>query len=469
MRQAFTLPDYLPDQTPNSGTMEALKNAYPIVRGVAPVRAFQSVSEAIQGDFLGGAAVIANDGTSYLLVGTSTHLLRYANGGWTVLLNGLTITDQWRFIGFGNFVVAVNGSTTYEVDLVAGTASAISGAPAGKSVAVVGNYVVIGQDTANLINVFTSEINDHTEWDPNNGATEQPQLAGGEVMGLGGGEFGVILQRRRVVRQSVTGDSVVPFEYDAISENVGCASKGSVAQWGRSVFFISDQGFMSIEDGQAIVPIGTEKVDRTFQELVPADDYERIFSAVDPVRKLVIWCAPGSPGRLFIYNYELQKWGIAELNIEGLFSAFTSSQTLEGLSVDNPDLDAMTVSLDDPSWSGGNPQLYVVQNGQIGTLTGDTLEMVLELGFMELTPGRRSRLRSIRPVADSTATQITVEVSDRQGDAGTAKQGGSLRASGRIPFRASGRYHRVIWTEPAGTNWTYAHAFEAEYDVGGER
>lgn len=466
MKQVFALPDYLPDQTPNSGTLEGGKNFYPIVRGFAPIRAFQSVSEAITGSFLGGAAVIADDGTSYLLVGTSTNLQRYSSGSWTNLVTGLTITDQWRFSGFGNYVVAVNGSETYVVDLVAGTASTLTGAPAGKSVTVVEPYVVIGQDTDDLLSVFTSDVNDHTRWVPDAGATQQPQLSGGEVMGLAGGEYGVVLQRRRIVRMGKTGDATLPFDYDPITENVGCASKGSVVQWGRSVFFLSDQGFMAFEDGQALVPIGSERVDRTFQALVPPDDYERIFSAIDPVRKLVVWCVPGSPGFLFIYNYELQKWGVAELNVEGVFGAFTSSETLEGVSSANPDLDAMTVSLDDPSFAGGSPQLYVVQGGQIGTLTGSTLAAVFELGYMELTPGRRSRLRHIRPVTDSLGTTMTVTVSERQGDAGTVVGGGVLRASGRIPFRASGRYHKVTWNEPAGSNWSYVHAFEAEYDGG---
>ena len=469
MKKMFPIPDYLPDQTPNSGTLEGLTNAYPIVSGFAPVRGFQSVSQAIEGDFLGGVAVIANDGTSYLLVGTSTNLHRYVSGGWVDLLTNLTVTDQWRFIGFGDYVVAVNGNTTYEVDLVAGTASAISGAPAGKSVAEVGGYVVIGQSSGNLLDVQTSRINDHTEWSVLNGATQAPQLSGGEVMGVSGGEYGLILQRRRLVRQSRTGDATVPFDYDPIAESVGCDSRGSVAQWGRSTFFLADQGFMGVEDGQVLVPIGTEKVDRTFQELVPSDDYERIFSAIDPVRKLVIWCVPGSPGFLFIFNYELKKWGIAKLPIEGIFSAFTSSDTLEGVSAANPDLDAMTVSLDDPSFSGGNPQLYVVQNGQIGTLTGSTLEAIMEFGFMELSPGRRSRLIAVRPVTDAGEQSMEVAVSERQGDAGVVKSGGSYRSSGRIPFRASGRYHRLTWTIPAGTEWSYAHAFEAEFEAGGAR
>lgn len=466
MKQVFPLPDYLPDQTPNSGTLEGGKNFYPIVRGFAPVRAFQSISSAVTGTFLGGASVIADDGTSYLLVGTSTNLQRYTGGSWTNLVTGLTVTDQWRFAGFGNFVVAVNGSATYEVDLSAGTASLLTGSPAGKSVAVVDPYVVIGQDTDDLLSVFTSDVNDHTRWVPDAGATQQPQLSGGEVMGVAGGEYGVVLQRRRIVRMSKTGDATLPFDYDPITENVGCASKGSVVQWGRSVFFLSDQGFMSFEDGQVLVPIGSEKVDRTFQALVPPGDYERIFSAIDPVRKLVVWCVPGTPGYLFIFNYELQKWGVGELTVDGVFSAFTSSATLEEVSTANPDLDAMTVSLDDPSFAGGNPQLYVVQGGQIGTLTGDTLETVFELGFMELSPGRRARLQHVRPITDSTSTSLSVDVSERQGDTGVTVNGGALRASGRIPFRASGRYHRLTWTEPAGSVWSYAHAFEADYGEG---
>jgi hypothetical protein len=470
VKKVFPIPPYLPDQTPNSGTLVGMKNAIPIVDGYGPVKDFQEVSDAIDGDFLGGAAVIADDGTSYLLVGTSTKLQRYSSGSWTDLVTSLSITDQWKFAGFGNFVVAVNGSATYAVDLSAGTAATITDSPAGKSVTVVGDYVVIGQDTDNLISVFTSDINDHTDWDTSGGATEQPQLVGGEVMGLAGGEYGVILQRRRIVRQSRTGDSALPFDYDAITDNVGCASKGSVTQWGRSVFFLADQGFMALDDGQVLRPIGTEKVDRTFQALVPPDDYERIFSAVDPVRKLVIWCVPGSPGFLFIYNYELDKWGVAELDVQGVFSAFTSSDTLEGVSASNPDLDAMTLSLDDPSFAGGNPQLYIVQGGKIGTLSGATLEAAFDLGFMELAPGRRSRVRAIRPVTDCVDGQaMELLVSERQGGAGVVRTGGGLTDSGRIPFRASGRYHRLSWEIAAGSDWTYVQGFEVDFEVGGER
>ena len=470
MMQAFQLPPYLPDQTPNSGTMVGLANAYPITDGYAPVGEFQEISTALPAKFLGGGAFVSTSGASFTLVGTATTLSRYASGGWVDLLTGLSVTDQWRFVSFGNFVIAVNGSQTYQIDLVAGTAAPLANAPVGKSVAVVEPYVVIGQTTNDLLSVFTSDVNDHTRWIPDAGATQQPMLTGDEVMGIAGGEYGVILQRRRLVRMTPTGDADLPFEYDQITDNLGCASRGSIAQHGRSVFFLSDQGFMGFEDGQVPVPIGTEQVDRTFQSIVAAADYERIFSAVDPVRKLVIWCVPGSPGSLWIYNYELQKWGIAQLNMEGIFDAFTSSETLEGLAVTYPTLDAVPFSLDDPRFKGGSPQLYVVQGGKMGTLSGPALEAVFDLGFSEVARGRLARVRSIRPVTDCLEGQsMSMTFSDRQGDVGTKKDASPLRASGRMPIRGRGRYQRLKWTIAAGSRWNYAQGFELEYEAGGVR
>lgn len=470
MKVNYPIPAFLPDQSDNSGTLVELKNAYPTADGYKPIKGFQPISVALPADFKGGASFVTTDGTSYLVVGTSTGLVRYAAGSWTNLVTGLTVTDQWRFSAFGNFAVAVNGTDTIEIDLNAGTASTLTNAPIGKSIAIIDPYLVIGQDSSDLLSVFTSDVNDHTRWVPDAGATQQPQLTGDEVMGIGGGEYGVILQRRRLVRMSKTGDATLPFDYDPITENVGCASKGSVAQHGRSIFFLADQGFASIEDGQAVQFIGSEQVDRTFQEMVPAAEYERIYSAVDPVKKLVIWCVPGSPGRLWIFNYELRKWGVAELNIEGVFAGFTSSATLEQVSADNPDLDAMTVSLDDPQFSGGNPQLYAVQGGKIGALSGENLEAIFQLGFAELSKGKIARIRSIRTVTDCVEGQtVKVDARDRMGDPASVKTAGSIRASGIMPVRARGRFMKFRHEIAAGADWSYLQAIEIEFETGGER
>jgi hypothetical protein len=331
--------------------------------------------------------------------------------------------------------------------------------------------VVIVQAAADLLGVYNSAFNDHTGWTPGvNGSTIQPMLTGGEVMGFAGGEYGVILQRQRLVRMSVTGESLAPFQYDEITPNVGCASKGSVAAHGRTVFFLSDRGFMALDDGQAIRPIGSEKVDRTFLAAVPRDDWERIYSAVDPQNKQVYWCVPGSPGTLWIYNFELDRWTTGSLQLDGIFPGFTSSTTLEQLAVIYPNLDTMPYSLDDPRWSGGAPRLYAVQAGEVGTFEGLNLEAIFEGSFAEVTPGRVTRFRALRPIGDgTTGNTITLDVRARLGDAANVKTAGDLRDSGIMPIRASGRYSRMKWTIAAEAAWSYVQGLEYEYEAGGER
>ena len=464
------LPPFLPDQNANSGGLNTANNVYPRTDGYGPINALASMSDAMGGTFKGGMSFIAGDGQSYLLAATDSALLRYSSGAWTTLAS-LAVTAHWRFTQFGNYAIGVNGATTKVVDLIAGTASTLTGAPAGTSIAVVGDYVVVGQASGDLLGVYTSAFNDHTGWTPGvNGATIQPMLTGGEVMGLAGGEYGVILQRSRLVRMSRTGDALAPFQYDEITPNVGCAAKSSVVQVGRTVFFLSDRGFMALEDGQQVRPIGSEKVDRTFQGRVSRDDYERMFTAVDPQNKLVMWCIPGSPGSLWIYNFELDRWSTASMAIDGVFSGFTSSMTLEAVSALYPDIDAMPYSLDDPRFSGGNPRLYGVASQMLSTFTGATLQASFQFSFQEFSKGHVTRMRSVRPVGDMVSGQsFTLDCRARLGDAPNIKTAGALRDSGIMPVRCSGRYMLPAWTIDAGASWSYAQGVTFEYEAGGER
>lgn len=469
MRKALALGAFLPDQ--NDAGLDEAANVYPLADGYGPMRDFAPVSDALAAAFKGGGSFTAADGSSFLLAGTMAGLARYSSGSWADLLTGMSVAGRWRFAQFGDKVLAVNGVDTKVVDLVAGTAASLTDAPAGIAIAVVGDYVVIAQASDDLLGIYTSGFNDYTDWNPagSGGATIQPMLTGGEVMGLEGGEYGVILQRQRIVRMTRTGDSTQPFQFDEISANVGCASKASVAAVGRTVFFLSDRGFMGLDDGQVLKPIGSEKVDQTFQRRVARDDYERLFSAIDPQNKLVVWCVPGSPGTLWIYNFELDRWSTGRLAIEGVFAGFTSSETLEAVSATYSNLDTMPYSLDDPRFSGGNPRLYAVQNGVIGTFAGSNLEAAFGLPFGEPTPGRRARVRSLRPIGDMTAATATLDCRARIGDAPNVIAASSLRASGAMPVRAAGRYVKPRLTIPAGTTWSYAQGLELETEAAGER
>lgn len=465
------LPPYLPDQSINSGVVTLAENVYRAADGYRPIGAFLPGSDALPATFNGGNAFISTGGTSYLLAGTDTTLSRYSAGGWVDLLTGLAVAQRWQFAQFGDYVVSVNGGATQAVDLNAGTAAALAGAPAGTCVTVVGDQVVIGQADGNILLVKWSAFNDHTGWTPGTDQSGfQPMLTGGEVMGLAGGEYGVILQRQRLVRMSRTGDASAPFAFDEITPNVGCASKGSVAQAGRSVFFLSDRGFMACEDGQVPVPIGNEKVDRDFQAQVPRDEWHRLYAAVDPRNTLVWWMLPGVTGKLWIYNWTMQEWSFATFNCDGLFSGYTSSVDTDNAGIADIDADP-ELTVDDPRFSGGAPRLFTVQGGQIGTMEGAPLKVRIWMGFVEFTKDRVSNLQAFRPVGDMTEAECVLDCRQRLGDAENLRSASALRPSGIMPLSRStkGKYVATRLTVPAGHLWNYCRAFEYDSTAAGLR
>jgi len=279
----------------------------------------------------------------------------------------------------------------------------------------------------------------------------------------------VILQRNRLVRMDRTGDANAPFAFDPISENFGCASKASIAAAGRTIFFLSDRGFVALEDGQAIRQIGNEVFDTSFRDALGEDDFERLYSAVDPERSIVYWAIPGSPGQVWGYNWALDRAFVLELPLGGLFPGFENSITLEALAAVETDLDAATISFDDPRYSGGAPRLYVVQDGKIGTLTGPNMVAEMVTGEFEINPERRTRARAVWPDTDANSgLRVALLMKQRRGGAGTVKVGSNLQTSGRIPLQANGRYCNMT-VRIEDPSWTYIQGVEFEQRAGGVR
>ncbi len=110
---------------------------------------------------------------------------------------------------------------------------------------------------------------------------------GGDITGITGGEFGIVFLEKAIVRMSYIGSPLF-FQFDTISRNIGCIEGGSIAQYGGISYFLSDDGFYSC-DGQNVVGIGAEKVDRYFFNNANIGDIDTSSAAVDPERNLVIW------------------------------------------------------------------------------------------------------------------------------------------------------------------------------------
>lgn len=467
-----TYPPYLPDQLPRENVLTAAVNVLPASNGYRPVRSVAAISDPLSATFKGGAAFISTGGTAFLIAGTANGLERYTAGTWSTLLTAMSVTDRWRFTQFGDFVIAVNGTDTKQVDLNSGTASDLTDAPSGNGVAVVGDFVVITQSGGNRLLVSYSAFNDHTKWTPGvDQAGFQPMLTGGELKGIAGGEYGVILQRFRLVRMERTGDAKAPFNFAEITPNFGCASSGSIAQAGRTVFFLSDRGFMALEDGQSLRPIGNEKFDQTFRDTVSQDDYERIWSAVDPKRSIVMWGIPGSSGRIWVYNWVLDRASTIEVPFSGLFTGYEASQTLEQVAATYPNLDTMPYSLDDPRFQGGDPRLYIVTtDNRVGAFSGPNLQATLTQGWWAPAEPNVARVQALWPVSDAT-DGITVLIDARQQMGGPlgVRTENDMQASGRVPIRNRGKYLAISVTHAAGSAWSFSTGFDLDWDAGGLR
>jgi len=472
VRKTLPFPAWLPDQLPTGAVLTAAVNVLPAANGYRPVKSLITISDALPAAFAGGGSFIASDGAAYLIAGTANGLSRFSAGTWATLLAAMSIPGRWRFSQFGDFVVAVNGVDTKQVNLTTGAASDIADAPYGTSVAVVGPHVVIGQANGNRLLVQWSAFNSHTAWTAGvDQSGFQPMLEGGEVMGLAGGEYGIVLQRFALQRMSLSGDATAPFTFQQITNNVGCASRASIAQSGRTVFFLSDRGFMALEDGQSLRPIGNEKFDQHFRDAVAPQDYEKLWSAIDPKRSLVFWGYPGAPGRIWVYNWVIDRAATIEMPFAGMFAGYESSLTLEAVAALYPNLDTMPYSLDDPRFSGGDPRLYFVSlDSRIGALAGSNLAANMTMGWLSPAGANVSRVRSAWPIGDATGgVTVTIDARQRMGDGEAVSAAATMQASGRVPLRSRGRFLRISVAHAAGSAWTYSEGVELEFEAAGTR
>lgn len=453
--------------------LQRADNVYPGTNGYRPVQAFDAIAEALPEEFQGGATFVAGDGTVSLLAGTATDLYIFDAGlEWTSLEGSLT-ANRWYFTQFGDVAICTNGGAPVAVDLLAGTADPLTVSPPDAFLCTtVRNFVVLGNVDGEENMVRWSGFENHTQWvNGTNQAGEQPMLTGGAITGLAGGEYGMVFQRGQISRMQYVGTEGgldIIWQFDIISANIGCISPGSVAQSGRLVFFLSDRGFMKT-DGTDVSPIGAERIDRTFLDSYSAEDIAAMYATVDPKNHIVVWVMPG---KMWIYNYQLDQWSTSEWAVKAALSGFTPGVSLDELDAIFGDLDAMgEISLDDGRFKGGAPLLLVVNSSdEIGTLTGDNLEATIEPPFVEMMRGRATRISQVRPLTDAIeGLTIRFDAKPRLGDSSTAQGFAIMQDSGDIPCRVSGRNIRPTTVIAAGTAWSYVQGLDFLMTAAGGR
>ena len=434
-------------------------------------------SNNISANSRGAGSFRDNAGNVYNFVATNTDLYQLDGGTFTSRKGSLTGAndDFWTFTQFGNYVIASNGIDLPQYYLM-GTStnfanlSAINTAgttPNFKVSGVIRDFLVTGNQSSNQNRIQWSGINDIGVWTGKQADLQDLPGSGGQIVNITSGEIGYVFRQNQIIRMDYVGGATI-FRLSVISPNRGAVYGRTVCQDNRRVFFYADDGFFEI-NGDNVVPIGVEKVNRFFDIDLNKAFSDRICAAVDPFNQLALWLYPsanntsnttGICDRILIYNYATKKWSLAKTNASTIFNQFVGAYTVELMDIISQNLDQINIALDTDFWSGGQLFLGAIDNNYKAAIFSGTDNIgEIETSELELFPGARSNIQSVRPIVDAQAS-VTIKTRDRLADNITESNEISMNSTGINPVRQSGRYVRINVKTPTGIPWSDAQGID---------
>ena len=383
--------------------------------------------------------------------------------------------DFCTFTQFGEYVIFSNGVDQPQYYLM-GTSSVFANLsaiatdnPVFRCSGVVRDFVVAGNISGSTNRIQWSGINDLTTWTAGTSQSDSQDLpgSGGQVVAITSGEVGYVFRQNQIIRMDYVGGNTV-FRLSVISPNRGAMYGRTVCQDNRQIFFYADDGFYQI-NGDQIMPIGVEKVNRYFDLNLNKAYTDRICAAVAPFNQLAMWLFPSTSNtanttgicdQIIIYNYVTQKWSLAEASASTIFSQFVGAYTVELMDIISENLENINAALDTDYWSGGQMLLGAIDSDyKAAIFSGTANECEVETSELEPFPGLRANIIGVRPIVDATAT-LTVKTRERLADNKTESSSVSMTTSGINPVRQSGRYVRANVKVASGTIFTHAQGVD---------
>ena len=471
--------EWLPDQ-PDHGKQGA-NVATNVYHAANTYKRFPSLvaysSNTTSTDSKGAGSFRDNSNTVYNFVATRTNLYQLTSGAFTSRKASLTggHTDFWTFTQFGEYIIASNGVDAVQYYLM-GTSTNFANltaiqtagtAPVFRVSGVVRDFLVVGNITNATNRIQWSGINDITVWSGKQSDSQDLPGSGGQVVAITSGEVGYVFRQNQIIRMDYVGGAVV-FRLSVISPNRGAVYGRTVCQDNRQIFFYADDGFYQI-NGDQIIPIGVEKVNRFFDLNLNKAYADRICAAVDPFNQLAMWLFPSTSNasnttgicdKIIIYNYATKKWSLADASASTIFSQFVGAYTVELMDILSQNLENINAALDTDFWSGGQVLLGGIDSDyKAAIFSGTDNECEVETAEIEPFPGMRTNITGVRPIVDATAT-LTVKARERLADTESETSSVSMRDSGINPVRKSGRYIRANVKVPSGTTFTHAQGID---------
>ena len=448
--------EYLPDldEFENPGLVTC-RNVIP-GSTYQPMRHLVAQGAAMAETCLGAYSTKDDGGNSFNCAGTAQFLYKLNGNNWTQTNSGFSTGAEsfWRFERFGDLIIGTNfDNPVQKYDLSSDTVFApLAGSPPqAKHVAVVRDFLVLGNLNGAANKVQWSGNNDATEWTPGEKESDGQVIPeGGPVTGLMGGEYGLVFQESRITRMDYQGPPY-NFSFDEIEKNVGCIASGSIIRFGVFTYYLSQNGFY-VTDGTQSFPIGDEKIDKTFFKNFDEEKAYKMGAIIDPINKLVIWSVVGKdspnglPNWLYIYNWNTKRWADVEVGHQALFNSLTTGTTMEALDAEYPNLDLMNTSLDSRIFQGGASILSAIDlDNKLATFTGDVMEAVLKTGTFEINEMQVTLVSQVWPQMDGN---VQVKVGSKMSHAVPMSYTGDITVNtiGFAPFMENGRFHNFEFT-----------------------
>jgi hypothetical protein len=343
-----------PDTADYEGTaVHNILNVIPRGDGYGPFPSLSPYTAALPGPCRGAFYALKSDGSVVTFAATATNLYQLNNTNFTwinVSLSGgpyssLSTSAQWQFAQTGNFVFATQANVVLQVfDMSSPTTfvNALGSPPQAAYISVVGRFLVLSGLLSQPYRIQWSGLNSFNasaSWTSGvNSSDFQDFPDGGLVRGVAGGDqSGIVFQDQAIRRMAYVPGSPIIFQIDKIAHDKGLFAPYSIVRAGENIFFYAGQGFHKIPPGGFPMPIGRERVDRSFLIDLDIGNLQLFMGTADPRSTRVFWAYKSASGvtgafdKLLGYDFQLDKFFPVASVGEYLLGMSQTGLTLESL------------------------------------------------------------------------------------------------------------------------------------------
>lgn len=480
--------EWLPDlpNLNNPGSL-VVTNVVPSGNSYQPMPSLSVYSTALDARCMGFTYAKDADGLSYNFAGDASKLYlmsatTYADvskvGGYATPADSI-----WSFSQYGQRFMATNFGDPIQSYVFASSsvfADLSATAPRARYITQLNNFTLVG-NTYDAVDgnvphrIRWSAIGDPTSWTVSASTQadyEDLDSTKGWVQGVFGGEYAVVFQERAISVVNYVGSPTV-FQIREIESGRGLLAPGAAVKVGNLIFYLGIDGFY-VFDGNQSIPIGENKINKTFFDDLDLTYLDRLSAMADLDAQVIYWSYPGASNtagrcnRLLAYNYApnaKMRWSYCDdVQAERIGISISEGYTMDSLDSLSGSLDALDsviANLDSRALTGNNYILSAFNSDhKLALFTGDAMDATIETMEGQLFEGKRALVSVLRPLIEGTTATTTIALGSRNNLNESVTYSGAMSANaiGEYNFRTNARYHRAKLTITGG----FEHAYGVE-------